>query len=210
MSIAAPACVCPSHLANGAQVLTPLPILPRHQHQHQHPSTAGHPPSLAAQPAMWTAAPVCALPKAPANGAPVPRHPAQVCHPQPQPQCPHPVPSKADHLRCPDAPQATRTAAHVFAFQKPLASGAQGPPCQSRHQHQSPRDPSRADPREFQGAHVDTWIAAPACASCRPPVSIALVPAAHVAWKTRVTALKVWSNCSREVIGLLVFCPNRL
>lgn len=202
MSIAAPACVCPSRLANGAQVLIPLPVLPvPPRHQHQHPSTADHPPSLAAQPAMWTVAPVCAFLKPPADGVLVPRHPPQPCQPQAQPQCPHPVPSKADHLRCRDARRATRTAAHVFACQKPLASGAQGPPCQSRHQHQSPRDPSRADPREFQGAHEDMWIAAPACASCRPPVSIALVPVAHVAWKTS-TALKVWSSCSKEVIGL--------
>lgn len=115
-SIAAPACVCPSHLANGAQVLIPLPILPvlpvPPRHQHQHPSTADHPPSLAAQRAMWTAAPVCAFLKPPADGALVPQHPPQPCQPQAQPQC-HPVPSKADHLRCRDARRATRTAAHV-------------------------------------------------------------------------------------------------
>ena len=77
------------------------------------PSTADHPPSLAAQPAMWTAAPVCAFLKPPADGVLVPRHPPQPCQPQAQPQCPHPVPSKADHLRCRDARRATRTAAHV-------------------------------------------------------------------------------------------------
>ena len=79
-SIAAPASVCPSHLANGAQVLTPLPVLPDPpRHQHRHPSAADHPPSLVAQPAMWTAAPVCAFPKAPADGVLVPQHPPQPC-----------------------------------------------------------------------------------------------------------------------------------